>query len=71
MHKFLKCGREFESENQHHFCTKISTIDEYIAAQNEDVQPLLRKIHETIRVSAPNATEKMSWQMPTFSQGET
>jgi uncharacterized protein YdhG (YjbR/CyaY superfamily) len=65
-----KCGREFENENQNHFCTKINTIDEYIAAQNEEVQPLLRKIREVIRVSAPKATEKMSWQMPTFRQGE-
>lgn len=65
-----KCGREFKNTNKDHFCDKISTIDEYISAQSEDVQPLLCKIRETIRSAAPDATEKMSWQMPTFWQGE-
>ena len=65
-----KCGREFESTNQDHFCNKISTIDEYISGRPEEVQPLLQKVRETIRNAAPNATEKISWQMPTFWQGE-
>lgn len=56
--------------NQDHYCGKISTIDEYISAQLEDVQPLLCKIRATIRTAAPNAVEKISWQMPTFWQGE-
>lgn len=56
--------------NQDHYCGKISTIDEYISAQPEDVQPLLRKISATIRNAAPNAVEKIWWQMPTFWQGE-
>lgn len=65
-----KCGREFKNTNQDHYCGKISTIDEYVAAQSEEVQPLLNKIRETIRSAAPNAVEKISWQMPTFWQGE-
>jgi uncharacterized protein YdhG (YjbR/CyaY superfamily) len=65
-----KCGRKFKNENQHHFCGKIAKIDDYIAEQPEDVQPLLKKIRETIRAAAPNAEERMSWQMPTFWQGE-
>lgn len=64
------CGREFKNMNQDHYCGKISTIDEYIFAQPEDAQPLLYKIRETIRCAAPNAVEKISWQMPTFWQGE-
>lgn len=49
---------------------KITTIDEYIAAQPEEVQPLLQAIRQTIRSAAPQAAERMSWQMPTFWQGE-
>ena len=49
---------------------KPATIDEYIAAQPAEVQPLLEAVRETIRAAAPGATEKISWQMPTFWQGE-
>lgn len=49
---------------------KPNNIDEYIGAQPEDVQPLLQRIRETIRAAAPEATEKISWQMPTFWLGE-
>lgn len=49
---------------------KPSSIDEYIAAQPEDVQSQLQRIRETIRAAAPEATEKISWQMPTFWLGE-
>jgi uncharacterized protein YdhG (YjbR/CyaY superfamily) len=65
-----KCGREFKTAEQNHFCEKPNNIDEYIAAQPEDVQPLLQSIRETIRAAAPEATEIISWQMPTFWQGE-
>jgi uncharacterized protein YdhG (YjbR/CyaY superfamily) len=65
-----ECGRKFKNTNQSHYCSKIGTIDEYIAAQPEDIQPLLGKIRETIQGAAPDAVEKMSWQMPTFWQGE-
>ncbi len=49
---------------------KPITVDEYIAAQPVEVQPLLQAIRETIKTAAPETTEKMSWQMPTFWQGE-
>ncbi len=65
-----KCRRTFRAENQSHYCGNIETIDQYISEQTEEVQPLLYKIRETIRASAPDAVEKMSWQMPTFWQGE-
>jgi uncharacterized protein YdhG (YjbR/CyaY superfamily) len=65
-----KCGREFKNTDQDHFCTGVSTIDDYIAAQAPEVQPILQNIRETIRISAPGAAEKIAWQMPTFWQGE-
>jgi len=65
-----KCGREFKNINQSHYCGKVDTIDAYIAEQAIEIQPILLKIRETIHLNAPNATEKISWQMPTFWQGE-
>jgi uncharacterized protein YdhG (YjbR/CyaY superfamily) len=70
MWQCLKCGKEFKNANQDHFCVKPNSIDEYINAQPDDVRPLLQSIRETIRAAAPEATEKISWQMPTFWQGE-
>lgn len=70
MWKCPNCGREFKNAEQSHFCTKTGCIEEYIAAQSEEVQPLLQSIRETIRAAAPDAIEKISWQMPTFWQGE-
>lgn len=65
-----KCERKFKNTNQDHYCGKIETIDQYISEQAEEVQPILCKIREVIRAAAPDATEKISWQMPTFWQGE-
>ena len=65
-----KCGRSFQSTNQSHYCTKVSTIDEYIAQAPQDQQAVLQKLRETIQRAAPDATEKISWQMPTFWQKE-
>src|SRR5512139_1272051 len=42
------------------------TIDEYIAGFPTDVQDVLQKIRKTIHEAAPEATEKISYQMPTF-----
>ncbi len=41
-------------------------IDEYIAAFPPDVQERLQAIRQVIHESAPQATEKISYQMPTF-----
>ena len=49
---------------------KHDTIDDYIAEQPEEIRPMLTKVRETIRGVAPDATEKISWRMPTFWQGE-
>jgi uncharacterized protein YdhG (YjbR/CyaY superfamily) len=48
----------------------ITPIDKYIAEQAEVARPLLQKIREAVRSAAPNATEKISYQMPTFWQGK-
>lgn len=41
-------------------------IDAYIATFPEDVQIILEKIRNTIHEAAPDATEAISYQMPTF-----
>jgi uncharacterized protein YdhG (YjbR/CyaY superfamily) len=42
-------------------------IDEYIAAFSPEVQSILQKIRSTIRKAAPDAQEKISYQIPTFT----
>jgi len=44
----------------------ISVIDEYIFKFPEDVQKILRKLRQVIKEAAPEAEEKISYQMPTF-----
>lgn len=46
--------------------TTPSNIDEYIATFPQEVQVMLKKLRQTIRKAAPDATEKISYQMPTF-----
>ena len=45
---------------------KVTSIDEYIANCPKDVQKKLKDLRGTIKASAPEATEKISYQMPTF-----
>lgn len=56
--------------NENHSSAKIDIIDDYITAQPEGVQPLLQAVRATIHAAAPQATEKISWRMPTLWQGE-
>ncbi len=42
------------------------SIDAYIAQFPPEVQQKLQALRQVIRQSAPEATEKISWQMPTF-----
>jgi uncharacterized protein YdhG (YjbR/CyaY superfamily) len=49
---------------------KPVTIDEYINRQPAEVQPLLQALRRIIRSVIPKATERISWQMPTFWYGE-
>ena len=44
MWKCPKCGREFSRQEQDHYCVKPKNIDEYIAAQEEAVQPRLKEM---------------------------
>jgi uncharacterized protein YdhG (YjbR/CyaY superfamily) len=41
-------------------------IDEYIGQFPEDVQEILTKVRKVVREAAPDAIEKISYQMPTF-----
>ena len=49
----------------------FETIDAYIKTFPADVQRLLRQIRQTIRRTAPDAVETISYQMPTFKLGGT
>lgn len=42
------------------------TVDEYIASVPADAQPMLRELRDIIRGEAPQATERISYGMPTF-----
>jgi uncharacterized protein YdhG (YjbR/CyaY superfamily) len=44
----------------------FTSIDEYIATFPDEVQKILQELRATIRASAPDAEEKISYQMPTF-----
>jgi uncharacterized protein YdhG (YjbR/CyaY superfamily) len=43
------------------------SIDDYIAAFPEDIQALLARVRATIKAAAPEAEERISYQMPTFA----
>ena len=45
-----------------------TTIDEYIALFPADIQDRLQTMRSVVREAAPEATEKISYQMPTFHQ---
>lgn len=44
----------------------FQTIDEYINSFPRNIQVFLEDIWQTIRTAAPDATETISYQMPTF-----
>lgn len=43
-----------------------ATVDEYIAGFPDDIQKLLQQIRKIICEAAPQATETISWSMPTY-----
>ena len=47
--------------------TAPENIDAYIASFPQEVQTILEEMRETIRRAAPDAQEKISYQMPTFT----
>jgi len=49
--------------------SKVPTsIDEYIAFAPKDVQQKLHELRAVIKAEAPDAEERIAYQMPTFSQ---
>jgi uncharacterized protein YdhG (YjbR/CyaY superfamily) len=44
----------------------IVSIDGYIATFQKETQKILKEIRATIKAAAPEAEEKISYQMPTF-----
>jgi uncharacterized protein YdhG (YjbR/CyaY superfamily) len=47
--------------------SKARSIDDYISLHPKDVQVILKKVRQTIKMSAPEAEEKISYQMPAFA----
>ncbi|GAP12644.1 uncharacterized conserved protein [Longilinea arvoryzae] len=45
---------------------QFATIDEYIAAFPPDVQAKLQELRAAIRAAAPDAEERISYQMPAY-----
>jgi uncharacterized protein YdhG (YjbR/CyaY superfamily) len=45
----------------------FNSVDEYIASFPEDVQKILAEVREAIKAAAPDAAEKISYNMPTFT----
>jgi uncharacterized protein YdhG (YjbR/CyaY superfamily) len=45
---------------------RFTSIDEYIASFPAETQKILEEIRATIKATAPDAKEKISYQIPTF-----
>jgi uncharacterized protein YdhG (YjbR/CyaY superfamily) len=45
----------------------FATVDEYIRQYPPEIQEKLQLLRKTILEAAPEAAEKISWQMPTFT----
>lgn len=43
------------------------TVDDYISSFPKDIQAILEDIRRTIRKAAPEAQEKIAYQIPTFT----
>ena len=70
MWKCPQCGRSFKKVNQSHYCGKApETVDEYILSQDEDVRDQLQSVRSVLQKELPDATEKISWSMPTYWKG--
>jgi uncharacterized protein YdhG (YjbR/CyaY superfamily) len=47
----------------------FATVDEYIASQPEDVQPVLERVRTAIRKALPKADEVISYEIPAYKLG--
>lgn len=45
---------------------RVTSIDEYITQCPPEVQPVLQKIRQVVKEAAPDAVERISYQMPAF-----
>jgi uncharacterized protein YdhG (YjbR/CyaY superfamily) len=59
-------GKEIENVTQDHTSDQLGPIDAYIAEQPEQVQPLLRQVHQALSAALPGAEERIAWRMPTY-----
>ena len=46
--------------------TKFKTVDEYLSVQPENIRTILQKLRSTIKKSAPQAEELISYNLPAF-----
>jgi uncharacterized protein YdhG (YjbR/CyaY superfamily) len=47
--------------------TEINAVDEYIAQFAPEIRERLQALRAVIREAVPDAAEKISWRMPTFT----
>lgn len=65
-----KCGRQFERQNQGHYCRNAPTDAEaYVAQQNEAHRERLDELVNLLRSVVPDANETIKWNMPRFQSG--
>ena len=67
--KCPRCGREFSRQGQDHYCIRPRTVEEYIAAQDEKLRPVLQELRAILQSALPEAEERISWSMPTYWKG--
>lgn len=75
MHHYIELKPLWKSLFHVHICAKIETIMEkqietYINACPPEVQARLIEVHHLIEAIAKDATQCISWGMPTFKMGE-
>lgn len=46
--------------------TSDTSVDDYIAAQREELRPVLEQVRAAIRKAVPDAVETISYQMPAY-----
>ena len=46
---------------------RFASIDEYIAAFPKETQNIMERLRTTIKTAAPEAEEKIAYEMPTFA----
>jgi uncharacterized protein YdhG (YjbR/CyaY superfamily) len=66
-HDILNVIKErMKGENMEENKITFQSVDEYILQFPIEVQEILQNLRKVIKEAAPEAEEKISWQMPTF-----